>query len=43
VSSDRDELLADLRWHWGEAYLIHCLGLGTWIGHRRLYAIRDTL
>ena len=27
--------LDDLRWHWGDAYLIHCFGLGTWVAQRR--------
>ena len=35
MSSDWSEALDDLRWHWGDAYLIHCLGLGTWVAQRR--------
>jgi hypothetical protein len=27
--------LDDLRWHWGEAYLIHHLGPDTWVAQRR--------
>ena len=27
--------LDDLHWHWGEAYLIHHLGPGTWVAQRR--------
>jgi hypothetical protein len=41
VSSDWSEPLAALRWHWGEAYIINCLGLGTWIAERR--DTRETL
>jgi hypothetical protein len=35
--SDRDwsEPLTALRWHWGEAYVINCLGLGRWTAERR--------
>ena len=27
--------LEDLRWHWGEAYLIHHLGPDVWVAQRR--------
>jgi hypothetical protein len=27
--------LDDLRWHWGEAYLIHHLGPDVWVAQRR--------
>jgi hypothetical protein len=27
--------LDDLRWHWGDAYLIHHLGPDTWVAQRR--------
>jgi len=33
--SDWDEPLAALRWHWGEAYIINCLGPGDWLAERR--------
>lgn len=32
--SDHDGPLADLRWHWGEAYLIDYLG-GRYVAQRR--------
>jgi hypothetical protein len=35
MGSDRDEPLDDLRWHWGDAYLIHHLGPDTWVAQRR--------
>jgi hypothetical protein len=35
VNSDWDEPLDALRWHWGEAYIINCLGAGQWIAARR--------
>ncbi len=35
MSSDWAEALDDLRWHWGDAYLIHCLRLGRWVAQRR--------
>ncbi len=35
MDGDWDELLAALRWHWGEAYIINCLGAGLWIAERR--------
>ena len=35
MRSDWDEPLDDLRWHWGDAYLIHCLRLGTWVAQRK--------
>ena len=35
MSSDWDEPLQALRWHWGEAYIINCLGLGAWMAERR--------
>lgn len=34
-SRDRDAALADLQWHWGDAYLIHCFRPGRWIAQRR--------
>lgn len=27
--------LDELRWHWGEAYVIECYGLGRWVAQRR--------
>lgn len=33
-SLDEQEL-ADLRHHWGGAYLIQCLGPGVWVAQRR--------
>jgi len=34
--SDWEEQLDDLRWHYGEAYLIHYLsGPGRWVAQRR--------
>ncbi len=27
--------LADLRFHWGDAYLVECFGLGRWVAQRR--------
>jgi hypothetical protein len=35
VSSDWDEPLDALRWHWGDAYLIHFFEPGTWVAQRR--------
>jgi len=35
VTGDWDEPLDALRWHWGEAYVINCLGLGRWTAERR--------
>jgi hypothetical protein len=35
MDSDWDADLDDLRWHWGDAYLIHCFGLGRWVAQRR--------
>ena len=29
------EPMAELRWHWGEAYIINCTGLGRWTAERR--------
>jgi hypothetical protein len=34
MESDWQEELADLRHHWGSAYLINCFGLGTWVAQR---------
>jgi hypothetical protein len=34
VISDQDEPLADLRFHWGSAYLVEVIG-GRWIAQRR--------
>ena len=33
--SDWDAALDELRWHWGDAYLIHRLGPGKWVAQRR--------
>jgi len=41
VSSDWDEPLDALRWHWGSAYIISCHGTGLWIAQRR--DTRETL
>ena len=35
MGSAWDEPLAALRWHWGEAYIINCLGPGDWLAERR--------
>jgi hypothetical protein len=35
MSSDYEADLDDLRWHWGEAYLIHHLGPDVWVAQRR--------
>jgi hypothetical protein len=35
VSSDWDRRLDDLRWHWGDAYLIHFFGPDKWVAQRR--------
>ncbi len=35
MSSDWDEPLDELRWHWGDAYLIHFFGPGKWVAQRR--------
>ncbi len=35
MSSDWDEPLDELRWHWGDAYLIHFFEPGTWVAQRR--------
>jgi len=35
MSSDFEADLDDLRWHWGEAYLIHHLGPDVWVAQRR--------
>jgi hypothetical protein len=35
VSSDWDRPLDELRWHWGDAYLIHFFEPGTWVAQRR--------
>jgi hypothetical protein len=35
VNSDWDEPLDALRWHWGEAYIINCVGPGKWLSERR--------
>ena len=35
MTGDWDEPLDALRWHWGEAYVINCLGLGRWTAERR--------
>ncbi len=34
--NDHEAALDDLRWHWGEAYLIHYFdGPGRWVAQRR--------
>ena len=33
--SEYAEPLAELRWHYGEAYIISCTGLGRWTAERR--------
>lgn len=35
MESDWAEPLADLKWHYGEGYMIYCLGLGRWLALRR--------
>ena len=35
MCSDMDEPLADLRHHWGEAYLIEHPGPDVWVAQRR--------
>jgi len=35
MGSDWDKPLDALRWHWGDAYVINCLGLGNWTAERR--------
>jgi hypothetical protein len=35
VTGDWSEPLGALRWHWGEAYVINCLGTGRWTAERR--------
>jgi hypothetical protein len=32
---DWDGPLDELRWHWGDAYLIHFFGPGKWVAQRR--------
>jgi hypothetical protein len=32
---DCERPIDDLRWHWGDAYLIHCFGPGQWVAQRR--------
>jgi hypothetical protein len=27
--------LGELRWHWSDAYIIDCYGLGRWVAQRR--------
>lgn len=34
-TSPMDEPLAELRWHYGEAYIINCTGPGRWTAERR--------
>lgn len=41
MSGDWDKPLDALRWHWGAAYVINCLGLGQWTAERR--DTRETL
>jgi hypothetical protein len=33
--SEYTEPLAELRWHWGSAYIINRTGLGRWTAERR--------
>ncbi len=35
MTSDYAADLEDLRWHWGEAYVIECFGLCRWVAQRR--------
>lgn len=35
MESDWEGLLDELRWHWGDAYLIHFFEPGTWVAQRR--------
>ena len=35
MSSDQDKPLDELRWHWGDAYLIHFFEPDTWVAQRR--------
>jgi len=35
MESDWGEALDELRWHWGEAYVIECFGPGRWVAQRR--------
>jgi hypothetical protein len=35
VSSDWDKPLDELRWHWGDAYLIHFFRPDKWVAQRR--------
>lgn len=35
VNGDWSEPLSALRWHWGEAYVVNCLGTGRWTVERR--------
>jgi hypothetical protein len=35
VTGDWSEPQSALRWHWGEAYVINCLGAGRWTAERR--------
>ncbi len=35
MSDDYAADLDDLRWHWGDAYLIHHLGPDVWVAQRR--------
>jgi hypothetical protein len=41
VSSDWDDPLGALQWHWGSAYIISCHRTGLWIAQRR--DTRETL
>ena len=34
MTTDWEGPLDDLRWHWGDAYLIHCFGPGKWVAQR---------
>lgn len=35
MTGDWEVPLDALRWHWGDAYLIHCLSPGRWVAQRR--------
>ena len=35
MNGDWSDPLTALRWHWGEAYVINCLGAGRWTAERR--------
>ena len=35
MHGDYEGELEDLLWHWGDAYVIECFGLGRWAAQRR--------